>query len=78
MVPQTSYFLVSDCGCDYRARSKALQAVMATSGMTTMRDYVEFKITGKNMYVKSNKYFVLFAIQMLTLRYLLYSSSLYF
>lgn len=45
MVPQTSYFLVSDCGCDYRARSKALQAVMATSGITTIRDYVEFLLS---------------------------------
>lgn len=30
------------------------------------------------MYVKSNKYFVHFAIKMFTIKYLLYSSNLYF
>lgn len=30
------------------------------------------------MYVKSNKYFVLFAIKMFTFRYLLYSSNFIF
>lgn len=40
---QSFLLLVSDCGCDYRAESKeALRGVMATSGITTMRDYVEF------------------------------------
>lgn len=35
-------------------------------------------LTGKVMYVKSNKYFVHFAIKIFTIRYLLYSSNLYF
>lgn len=35
-----------DCGCDYRAGSEeALQGVMATSGITTIRDYVEFLLS---------------------------------
>lgn len=39
-------FLGSDCGCGYRARSQeAFQAVMATSGITTIREDVEFLLS---------------------------------
>lgn len=35
-----------DCGCDYRAgNEEALQRVMATSGITTIGDYVEFLLS---------------------------------
>lgn len=86
---------VSDCGCDDRVGSEEAPGMMATSGITTIEEYVEFLLSlektekivkelgilnyrEKNMYVKSNKYFVLFAIKMFTFRYLLYSSNLYF